>query len=273
MASSDPSTDALTALESRLIPLEHLLARSISEAQNGPLPTTDSVRARLERIQTELEQTVSGQPALERFVGDCESPSFALTETPAEGRITGPGRPSAFLDARRVPCALAACPSFLSEVRQADVSTFTCSWLVCPADDRNLPLLAPAFSLSTSPNPPPSPSSLPPQAQLALLLDLLPSLQQAATEFDRVSSLINHQKVLDRPLGSEADDMLPLLRTVGDAADKAGKEGESLDRRLGALVSRYDGFIDDVSRTFLAFHEELARCEVEVRRLEKERAV
>lgn len=99
MASSDPSTDALKALESRLIPLEHLLARSTSDAQNGPLPTSDSVRARLKRIQTELEQTVSGQPALERFVGDCESPSFGLTGDLAEGRVTGPGRPSAFLEA------------------------------------------------------------------------------------------------------------------------------------------------------------------------------
>lgn len=86
-----------------------------------------------------------------------------------------------------------------------------------------------------------------------------------------MTALVDQRKVLDRPLptsstgggGSDA------LEALAAAATTASSQAEAGSRRLAGLVERYDGLVADVSRTFLAFHEELQTCEARLGALER----
>lgn len=142
-------------------------------------------------------------------------------------------------------------------------------------DDANAPLLVPAHSLTGSGSAVSDPSSdgLPMASKLALLLALGPELRQAASEVDQVTALVDQRKVLDRPLpdsstGAGGDPLRPLA-----SADKtASSQADASSKRLAGLVERYDGLVADVSRTFLAFHEELQSCESRLTTLERAKA-
>jgi hypothetical protein len=115
-----------------------------------------------------------------------------------------------------------------------------------------------------------SADNLPLASKLALLLALGPELRQAAGELDQVTALVDQRKVLDRPLPtSSIGSGSGTLEALASAGKTASSQADAGSRRLAGLVEQYDGLVTDVSRTFLAFHEELQACEARLGVLER----
>jgi hypothetical protein len=114
-----------------------------------------------------------------------------------------------------------------------------------------------------------SADNLPLASKLALLLALGPELRQAAGELDQVTALVDQGKVPDPLPTSSIGSGSGTLEALASAGKTASSQADAGSRRLAGLVEQYDGLVTDVSRTFLAFHEELQACEARLGVLER----